>query len=209
MKVKSYALFIAPLVVGATLGWIDTSDYRAALSDLGDNLSHTAIEIQAQRLSNDFGRTGRCRPTENNAKGLIRDTPEGRACMITAMEQIETVGGALEVLSTAASWLKYHPSDDAFRAAAVDSINLARSKLAAELPTLNRLAKVQEAHDRSKVMRLLDGRTDSSNQFAFMANQLDRIEYELLLPSVAQKQRDWLLKTVLANQSTPNSLSPL
>lgn len=191
MKLKIYAALAALAALGAlaAIVWIDTSDYRTALIDVGENVSMAAIEVQAKGLNNDMARTHACR-------GLIKEKPEGRACVVLAMEQIETSNGALLVMSSAASWLKYHPSDEDFRAMAVDAINIARSKLAADLPTLNRMAKIAEAHDRSKVLKLLNGQKSFSSRFAYLAGEFDRIEYEVMLPDVAQKQREWRLKTV-------------
>ena len=81
---------------------------------------------------------------ENPATQTIEFSASGRACLIDALEQAESVQGTLVLLRNASASLRTRSSDLFLRHAAMGAVMRARAQLADELPSL-RERSVQDA----------------------------------------------------------------
>lgn len=106
---------------------------------------------------------------ENPATHTIDFTPEGRRCLISALDQVASVQGTLVLLRNASATLLKTPDDQALRTAALGAVARARTQLAQQLPTLR-------------------------EGFAQQAAALDMAEYAIHLPRLHHQQQMWRLE---------------
>lgn len=189
---------LAALALGV-FGWLDTADYRSQLQDY-----QTAVQLPLQQLQRqvqeDEARYQRCDAlrAENRVRNTIDFTPQGRACLIDALERTASVSGALVLARNAAAALAKDPDDQALRTAALASIARARTLLAGQRPWLyDRLERLQHAQARSRVVRLFGPLPVEVVDFNSQAALLDQAEFAIHLPRLYQSQQVWRLESRL------------
>lgn len=202
MKAATIAIAVSALAVGG-LGWFDTARYRSARQAYEAVVKERLPQRQAQ-WQQDEARYKRCDPmrAENTARNTIDFTPEGRRCLIDALDQTGSVQGALLLVRNASVALGKDPDDQALRAAALGAIATARRILASDKPwRYDRLEQVQGAYATSLVMRVLAEPQPASGSFAAQATLLDEAEYSIHLPRLYQSQQIWRLEALLPEKT--------
>ncbi len=187
---KAFAILIAAVLAVAALAWLDTAEYR----ELAASYRSAAREPLAQlaRLEQqDQQRYQRCDPQrfENRARNTIDFTPEGRRCLIAALEQAGTVAGTLALVRNASVILQKEPQDQPVRAAALAALDRAHDALGAQKSwRYDRLERIGQAHAASVLMRLRQSPAPGPD-FAQLVQLLDRAEYAIHLPQLHQSQQ--------------------
>lgn len=198
MKLGLLIIAIAALAAGV-FGWQDTADYRALRQAFEAEARERLPQAQAQ-VQQDEERYRRCDAlrSENPATRRIEFTPEGRLCLIDALERTASVQGALVLSRNAAMALAVRPDDALLRAAAQNAIDTARSTLASHKPWLyDRQEQLQQAHADSLVMRVLQRPELRPLGFERQASLLDQAEYALNLPQLFRRQQVWRMEALL------------
>lgn len=198
MKLASFIIAIAALAAGV-FGWQDTAHYRALRQAFEAEARERLPQLQAQ-VQQDEERYRRCDALrrENPATRSIEFTPEGRLCLIDALERTASVQGALVLSRNAAMALAARPDDALLRTAAQTAIGNARNALASHKPWLHdRQEQLQQAHADSLAMRLLQRPDLRPLGFERQAAQLDQAEYALHLPHLFRSQQVWRMEALL------------
>lgn len=186
-------------IVAFAAVWFDTANYRRVVSEVRDAQNQERVAVMAQHLSEDLQRLASCNNTrrENSRTGEIEWADSARECWLKAMNQNKTTMGALAYGSFATMWLAQHPSDADMRMAAVAAIAAGRAELAdSKKVYYEPQQRLLDAHDTSFLMRLIDGRAAKPDLSLHYAEKLDKAELEVLLPSVAARQRQWVLQAL-------------
>lgn len=190
---------IAAAVVAAAAVWIDTATYLRIKSEVDEALSQEPVAVMGLHLSQDLERLAICNNSrhENARTGEIEWADSARDCWLKAMNQNKTTMGALAYGSFATMWLAKHPSDADIQAAAVAAIAAGRAELAdSKKLYYEPQQRLLDAHDTSFLMRLLEGRAAKPDVMLHYAEKLNKAEFEVLLPSVAAQQRQWVLRAL-------------
>lgn len=122
-------------------------------------------------------------------------TTSARNCLVEAMGKTESAVGAIAFSSVSMIWLTEHPNDSEIRNVALAAIEKGRTALVNKYAYYRALERVAEAHDKSVLLSLLDGKRNGEWQFVRMADDLDKAQYDVLLPDVAKAQRVWRMKS--------------
>lgn len=197
MKIAMIAGSLAVLALGG-LGWLDTAAYRSTRQAY-EAVAREHLPQWREQVLQDEARYKRCDPlrTENKASNTIDFTPEGRACLIEALQKTVSVPGALVLVRNASVALSKSPEDQALRLAALGAVDQARRILARDRAFYDQQEQIKEAHTRSRVMRLLTEPPSESASFAGQAMLLDQAEYSIHLPRLYQSQQIWRLEALL------------
>lgn len=197
MKIAMIAGSLAVLALGG-LGWLDTAAYRSTRQAY-EAVAREHLPQWREQVLQDEARYKRCDPlrTENKASNTIDFTPEGRACLIEALQKTASVPGALVLVRNASVALSKNPEDQALRLAALGAVDQARRILARDRAFYDQQEQIKEAHTRSRVMRLLTEPPSESASFAGQAMLLDQAEYSIHLPRLYQSQQIWRLEALL------------
>ena len=197
MKIAMIAGSLAVLALGG-LGWLDTAAYRSTRQAY-EAVAREHLPQWREQVLQDEARYKRCDPlrTENKASNTIDFTPEGRACLIEALQKTASVPGALVLVRNASVALSKNPEDQALRLAALGAVDQARRILARDRAFYDQQEQIKEAHTRSRVMRLLAEPPSESASFAGQAMLLDQAEYSIHLPRLYQSQQIWRLEALL------------
>ncbi len=202
MKLKTLAIPTTVIVL-AVLAWVDTMPYRTALSKVPAEMPVSALAASKKDIEADLQRWTACNNMrkENPDTKDFDYTPEGRMCLLAAMPKTKTTMGAIVFATSASVWLTAHPADTNIRLAALAAINNGRSRMITSKSWYyDTQEKVAEAHDRSVILKLRDGRQNASSLFDVMANKLDQAEYAVMLPDVVWKQKQWRLKALTGKE---------
>lgn len=167
---------------------IDTRPYREASRALD------LPEVQARTMAvvDDVHRLHACSGQDVSEYDY---SATARSCVLDAIAKSKTDLGGMASGSIAARWLRQDPSDEEMRKAGLAAIASGRADLmASKGMKYDRFRDVFNAYNQSFFLRLIYGPRSASNGFDNVADDLDRVEYALLLPDVAQKQSDWRQK---------------
>lgn len=198
MKTAMIASSLAGLAL-VTFGWFDTASYRVELQGY-QTLAREPLQQLRQQVQQDEARYQRCDflRAENPATRTVDFTPDGRACLIDALDQAASFEGTLVLLRNASVALARNPGDQALRTAALGAVARARVTLASQRSWLHdRLERVQNAQAASAVMRLFGQLPAPGLRFEQQAAQLDLAEYAIHLPALHQSQQIWRLEARL------------
>ncbi|MGE8063872.1 hypothetical protein [Pseudomonas sp. NPDC089569] len=172
---------------------IDTSAYRAAMRELGTPEMVRFIEQKKNDTEADVHRLWAC-----SDQGSTDDeySARARSCVIDAMSKTSTTVGGMTSGYIGYQWLTKNPNDAELRAAALSAIAKGRIDLrASKLEQYDRFQNVVKANDQSIFLRFIKGRQNTSDMFDKTADQLDQVEYMVMLPEVSRAQHEWRLKT--------------
>lgn len=192
---------LAALALG-TFGWLDTADYRTQLQAY-QAAAQGPLQQLRQQVQADEARYQRCDTmrSENRARNTIDFTPQGRACLIDALERTASVPGALVLARNASAALAKDPDDQLLRKTALASLARARALLAAQRPWLHEgMQRVQHAQAHSLVVRVFGPLPIEELDFDSQAALLDQAEYSIHLPRLHQSQQIWRLEVRLPEQ---------
>ncbi len=191
---KTWIPLIVATLAALGLAWFDTAEYRA----LAAHHQGMAREPQAQVASlaqQDAQRYQRCDAlrAENRARNTIDFTPEGRRCLIDALDQAGSVAGTLVLLRNASVVLLKDPQDQPVRAAALAALERAREVLGRQQAWQHDApARLAQARAASLLMRLQPVPPQETS-FVRQALALDQAEVGILLPQLHQSQQiGWL-----------------
>jgi len=201
MKTAMTAITIAAAAAGG-FGWFDTAGYRSAIQAYQTAAKEHAPQGR-EPVQQDEARYRRCDPmrTENKASNTIDFTPEGRTCLIDALDQTRSVQGALVLVRNASVALSKEPDDKQLRAAALGAIDKARKILVSDRALYERQEQIQQAYANSLVMRMLVSPQPQAVSFAAQATLLDQAEYSIHLPKLYQSQQIWRLESLLPEKT--------
>lgn len=187
MKLKAALplLLAAVLAIGA---YMDMASFWTAMQ--APQLKQQTID-QMSRLEADMQRYGACGKLRD-ARSMI--TAAARDCLVQAMGKTESAVGAVAYSAFAMSWLMEHPTDSEVRSAALASIEKGRTALVRDSAYYRAWEHVYEAHDRSVLLSLRDGKQSGHTRFAQFADELDMAQYRVMLPDVAKTQGAWRKK---------------
>lgn len=143
----------------------------AALGAVGAAAADTLSTQRQAREQQDAARYRVCdaQRVDNPATRTVDFTPEGRRCLIDALDQAASVQGTLVLARNAAAALRKTADDPALRTAALRAVGKAREQLVGERPV-------------------------SREQFAQQAHALDQAEYAIHLPQLHHEQQLWRLE---------------
>ena len=195
-RIKSLAIPAVALIF-AVLAWIDVAPYRTALNALPAKMTPAALEASKNDVEADINRFSACSNMRKENPGTkdFEYPPDWRICLLNAMPKTKTAMGALGFSMATSNWLTKHPGDEEMRTAALATIAHGRDELVREKPwRYDSLEELAEAHDRSIIFRLRDGRQYTTSLFSFLADKLDQAELAVMLPDVARKQEQWRRK---------------
>lgn len=190
-QIKPLHCLAAMAVVLGFSAWviIDTSAYRVAMRELGTPKMVSFSEAKIKAVEADTHGVWSC---------LGEDTPDDdysaslRTCAINAMLKSKTAMGGLVSGYAALNWLRKNPHDSEIRAAALTAIANARIDLrASKEMEYDSFQNVARANDQSFFLRLIRGRQDTTSMFERTADDLDLVEYQVMLPEVSRAQADW------------------
>lgn len=187
MKLKA----ALPLVLVAVLAagvYMDTAAFRTALQ--APQLKQQTAD-QLSRLADDMQRYSACAKLRDDRTGYAASA---RDCFVQAMGKTDSPLGAVMYSAFAMNWLVAHPTDGEVRDSALASIEKGRTALTRESAYYRAWEHVYEAHDRSVVLSLRDGKQSGHTRFAQYADELDKAQYRVMLPDVAKAQGDWRMK---------------
>lgn len=201
MKTATLAITVSALAVGG-FGWFDTASYRSAVQAY-QTVGNELMPQRQEQFQQDQARYQRCDPmrTENRVSNTIDFTPEGRTCLIEALEQTSSVQGALILVRNASVALSKDPDDKALRAAALGAIDKARKILLGDKAFYDRQEEIRQAYTHSLVMRVLAEPQPESASFSAQATLLDQAEYSVHLPKLYQSQKIWRLESALPEKT--------
>jgi hypothetical protein len=188
MKLKA----VLPLVLVAVLAvgvYMDTAAFRSAMQT--PQLTQQTID-QMSRLEADMQRYGACGKLRDDQTTMF--TASARDCFVQAMGKTDSALGAVAYSVFAMNWLIEHPADSEVRSAALASIEKGRTALTRESTYYRAWEHVYEAHDRSVLLSLRDGKQSGHTRFVQFADELDKAQYRVMLPDVAKAQSAWRMQ---------------
>lgn len=179
---------------------VDTSAYRTASANFDWDAWQKQLSDVTAAVGRDMGRYGQCEarrehdPSNPLTGGL---TPAWRSCMVGSLRATETAAGAMAMVEIATVWLASHQGDTEMRSAALESVGRARLELARSMAGYRAFQKLTAAHDESVLLRAFQG--NYSGQMLITdatADQVDRLEFSVILPEVALKQAAWRMRAL-------------
>ncbi len=202
MKNRSLIVTAAVGVLFSLAAWVDTAPYREALDSFAEAMPVNVVEGNRSELDEDLARYLECskRREQNEVTKALEYTAPNRTCLMDALVEVKTATGALILAVEASKWLLKNPDDSAVRSAAITSIQKGRAELVAKRHQYDSLEKVALAHDRSILLRLVNGPYSGPSPFRESAERLNKAEYSILIPEVAFKQHKWFLEAVSNKQ---------
>lgn len=190
-----FKLLFVELLALLVLALIDLTPYWRQLDALSTKLTPSAVLASKNLVKTDLDQIFSCHDL------LETSEAKARTCFLDAMPRTKTAMGALAFSDFASVWLMKHPKDEDFRSAALASINQGRTELITERAwRFDPVDQLEEARDRSVVLRLVGEPRSTTTLFNFMSDKLDQAEFGVMLPDVAQKQRQWRLDQALNAQ---------
>lgn len=202
VKIRGLIVVVIVNAIIALAVWIDTAPYREALDSFVEAMPVSVVEDNRSELGEDVARYLECsnRREQNGVSKDLEYTASGRTCLMDALVGVKTGTGALILSVEASKWLLKNPDDSAVREAAITSIQKGRDELVAKKHQYDSLEKVALAHDRSILLRLVNGPYGGPSTFRDSAERLNKAEYSVLMPEVALKQNKWLLEAATSKQ---------
>lgn len=183
------------LAILAVTAFIDTADYREAVNAYASIANRSNLEGDKKAVEADLGRYSDCQAIkyESPESNAYVFTPKARACLIENAPKTKTATGALAFAAATRVWLESHQDDKDVAKAAMVAIDNGRTYLVSMKPWYyDSLSKIADAHNKSVIRRFLFGKQSNVDLFIATTEILSKAEFEMLLPSVARHQADWL-----------------
>lgn len=193
IKMKNVKYFVIPAVVLglSALAWMDTREYRDARANYDEYRSSKQFAMAEKNLADDRRAYGECY-AKLRYDPLSKEesfTPEGRSCLLLAAPKIKTVEGALKFVWSAGSILAKNQKDEEIQASAIKVIEAGWQDIRTRKREFELSDRFTEANNHSIIMQLLHGRWGIMSMSDMWATQLQKSEYEVLLPEVVRKQK--------------------